>query len=121
MRLFRSFKSAISGIKEVLVKEVSFKLMLIVGLIVIFLMFYFPTKRLEKVALLTMIFAVLTLELINSTIERVLDFLEPKYNHTIKEIKDLTAGIVLVISIGAGLVGLVIFLPYFKDFFQKIF
>ena len=111
-KLHNSFKAAWSGLKDILIREKSFKIMLSIAVLVIITMFYFPTSRIEKVALLLMIFSVLILELINSVIERLLDFIHPLPNGQIKIIKDLMAAIVLVVSAGAAIIGLVIFLPY---------
>lgn len=86
--------------------------MAIAAFVVVFFMFYFPTTRMEKIALLLMIFSVLTLELINSTVERIMDLLHPHNGEGVKIIKDLMAAIVLVASLGAAIIGLVIFLPY---------
>jgi len=112
--LKQSFLSAISGIKETLVKETSFQIMCFITLLAFFLMFYFPTSRLEKVALLTVCFVVLTLELINSAIERLLDYFNIIFDTKIRIIKDLMAGIVLLVSIGAAIIGWLIFSPYLK-------
>jgi len=111
-KLKRSFIAAINGLKNTLVKERNFKIMFVIAILVIIAMFYFPTSRIEKVALLIMIFSVLVLELINSVIERLLDFSQPLPNDQVKIIKDLTAAIVLIVSVGAAIIGLVIFLPY---------
>lgn len=111
-KLSNSFKAAWNGLKDVLIKEKSFKIMLIIAFLVIAAMFYFPTSRIEKAALLIMIFSVLILELINSVIERFLDFLRPLPDEQIKTIKDLMAAIVLIVSAGAAVVGSVIFLQY---------
>ncbi len=108
-KLKNSLKAAFNGLKDTLIKEESFKIMLVIAVLVLAAMFYFPTSRLEKIALLLMIFSVLTLELINSVIERILDFLHPLPDEKIKIIKDLTAAIVLVASFGAAIIGLIIF------------
>ncbi len=111
-KLRKSFKAAFSGLKDVLIRERSFKIMTVIAFLTVGAMFYFPTSRIEKVALLVMIFSVLILELINSIIERLLNFLHPLPNGQVKIIKDLMAAIVLVVSIGAAIIGLVVFLPY---------
>lgn len=116
-KIRESFKAAFNGLKETLISERSFKIMLAAALLVIGAMFYFPTSRIEKVALLLMIFSVLILELVNSVIERLLDFLHPLPDSQIKIIKDLMAAIVLVVSVGAAIIGLVIFLPYLSRTF----
>ncbi|MEK7555382.1 MAG: diacylglycerol kinase family protein [Patescibacteria group bacterium] len=111
-KLKNSFIAAFSGLKDTLLEERSFKIMFITAFLVVATMFYFPTSRIKKVALLLMIFSVLILELINSIIERLLDFIHPFPNGQVKIIKDLMAAVVLVVSIGAAIIGLVIFLPY---------
>jgi len=107
-----SFKYAINGLKETLVFEKNFKLMLLFALIAVFLMFYFPTSRAEKAVIATAIFAVLTLELVNIVIERLLDFIQPQYDEQVRIIKDLMAAIVLLASLGAAVIGLIVFWPH---------
>ncbi len=86
--------------------------MLVAAVAVIFLMFYFPTTKFEKVGLLVAVFSVLTIELMNSTLERIMNFLHPEPDERIRVIKDLSAAIVLFASIGAAFIGTVVFWPY---------
>ena len=111
-RLLKSFRHALCGLRNALAWEQSLRIQLIISLIVIFLMFYFPTRRLEKVALILVIMGVLTLELINTIFERLSDILKPRAHHYIKDIKDIMAATVLVASIGALIIGLLILGPY---------
>ena len=113
-RLVKSIKAALSGFKHVLIFELNFKIMLVIALFVIGAMFYFPTTRIEKAILLVMIFAVLVLELVNSVIERVIDFVHIGHHEKIREIKDLMASIVLIVSLAAASIGILIFWPYLK-------
>lgn len=53
---------------------------------------------------------VISLELINTCIELICDFIEPKYNERIKDIKDISSGAVLMISICALVIAIVIFI-----------
>ena len=110
--IFLSFRTAWKGMKTVLVQEPSFKYMLLLAAITIGAMLYFPTSRTEKAVLLAMIFSVLILELINSAMERFLDFLQPAEDPPRQKIKDLIAAIVLLVSLGAAIIGFLIFLPY---------
>ena len=111
-KLINNFKYAINGLKEILVYEKNFRIMVLIALVIIIAMFYFPTNYFDKAILLTMIFSVLILELINNVIERIMDFLQPQYDERVKIIKDLMAAIVLLASFGAVIVGLTIFWPY---------
>ena len=108
-----SFKAAFRGFWRTLVFERTFKIMMSAAVLVTGAMFYLPTSRLEKIGLLTMIFAVLGLELVNSTIEKFLDFIKPEPSEKVRVIKDLMAAIVLLASLGAAVIGLIVFLPYF--------
>ncbi len=111
-RFERSIKAALSGFRHVLVFELNFKIMVIVALIIVAMMFYFHTTMLETAVLLVMIFAVLVLELINSVIERILDFVHIGHHEKIREIKDLMASIVLVVVFASAAIGILIFWPY---------
>ena len=105
-------KAATNGIKENLIFERNFKILLAIALIIFGLMFYFPTSRAEKAILSTAIFAVLTLEMVNIVIERLLDFVHPGHHEEVRIIKDLIAAIVLIASFGSAIIGLIVFWPY---------
>lgn len=109
-----SFRAAFHGFWHVLRCESSFKYMCAAAALVLGGMLYFRTSRQENVALLTMIFAVLALELINTAFERFLDFINPDHDERIGAIKDILAAIVLVVSCGAAVIGAVIFFPYLR-------
>ena len=52
------------------------------------------------------------MELINTIFEKVVDVLRPRIHHYAEVIKDIMAAAVLVSSIGAVIIGVLIFLPY---------
>ena len=56
---------------------------------------------------------VLAAEAVNSSIEALADLVSPGYNEAIKRTKDLAAGAVLILAIGAATIGCIIFLPKF--------
>ena len=111
-KLSDGLKAAFDGFKETLIHERIFKVMLLIAAIVIGAMFYFPTGPLERVVLLAAVFSVLVLELVNSVVERVMDFLSPEHSEQARIVKDLMAAIVLLASVGAVIIGLMIFVPY---------
>lgn len=117
MKLAPSFHAAFRGFWHVLRHESSFKYMCAAAIAVIAGMIVFGASRQENVALLTMIFAVLALELMNTAFERFLDFLNPGHDERIRAIKDVLAAIVLVVSCGAAVIGIIIFLPYLQKLF----
>ena len=73
----------------------------------------------QKVALFLVIFAVLAVELINTILERVVDILKPRVHPYAQLIKDVMAAAVLIASIGAVVIGTIIFYPYIKDLFLQ--
>ncbi len=111
-KLGASFKVAFRGLKITVQEEQSFRIQLILGVLILFLMFCFPLITLERAVLVLTIVLVLSLELINSQVERILDFLQPNHNMKVKRIKDIAAAAVLVACLGAVLIALFIFLPY---------
>ena len=80
---------AANGLRETLIHERNFKIMLGGIFAIVGTMFYLPTSRAEKAILSTAIFAVLTLEMVNIVIERLLDFLHPAHHEEVRVIKDL--------------------------------
>ena len=118
-RLGKSFKAAWNGLKDVLVFESTFRIMVVIAIFVIAAMLYFPTSRTEKAILLVMIFAVLILELLNSVIERIMDFVYIGHHEHVKEIKDLMASIVLVISFAALAIGTLVFWPHVAELIKN--
>jgi len=54
---------------------------------------------------------VLAAEAINSSIENLVDLINPDFNDKAGKIKDLAAGGVLLAAIAAALAGLLIFIP----------
>lgn len=120
-KIFKSFRCAFRGLKYVLKNEQNFQIEALVGIFVVALMFLFPTRALEKIALFIVIFVVLVIELVNSMFERVVDILKPRIHPYAQLVKDITAAAVLLSSIGAVIVGIIIFWPYFKNLFLQGF
>ena len=117
-KLFKSFHYAFRGLKYVLKNEQNFQIEILCGMLVVILMYLFPTSSLEKIALFIVVFAVLVIELINTIFERVVDILKPRVHPYARVVKDIMAAAVLLSSIGAVVVGVIIFYPYIKDLFR---
>lgn len=112
-RLFKSFHYASRGIMLAWKSEQSFRVQVCAALVVLLLIWWFAVPLWQAIALVLLIISVLTLELINSVLERFVDVFKPRLHHMVHDIKDLMAGAVLIASLGALIVGLLIFLPYF--------
>jgi diacylglycerol kinase len=109
--LQKSFQSAFRGLAIAFKEEQTFRIQASIGLVVLFLTFFLALRSWERVVLILLIISVLGLELINSQIERILDFTHLGFHPKIKRIKDLSAAAVLVVSLGAALGGVFILLP----------
>ena len=109
----RSFRFAFRGFWYVIKNEQNVRLHLLASLIVIVLMVYFQVSLWQAVILVLVMSLVLTLELINTIFEKMVDVLQPRIHHYVEVIKDVMAAAVLVSSIGAVIIGILIFAPYF--------
>jgi len=68
-------------------------------------------SSIEWLVILLCIGAVLSLEMLNSAIEKLCDMVHKDYHPTIKIIKDVAAGAVLLASIISVVIACIIFLP----------
>ncbi len=105
------FKFAWAGIKVAYQKEKNFRIHLIIGTSIILLSLMLKLNLLEWFIVLTAIVLVIVTELFNSVIERLIDYLKPETHIQAKEIKDLSAGAVLIVAIFAATIGSIIFIP----------
>lgn len=106
-----SFIHAGRGMKHAILKERNFRIKSIIAVLVVAAMFYFDVSSIRKLILLLTIGVVLVLELINTTIENLVDLIEPEFHQKAKIIKDVTAGAVLLVSIIAAIIGVIVFYP----------
>jgi len=113
-KLLNSFRAAFHGLKLV-IGEQTFRIMVLIALLAIFLMIYFEITFIEKLIIIFLIAVAIPLELINSQIEKVLNILKPDYDRKVKIIKDISAGAVLLFCLGSAIIGVFIFLPYFQE------
>jgi len=105
-KLIISFKNASRGVAYVFRNE------LIVGIVIVLLAWYLKVRRSEFLLLLLLIFSVLVLEILNSAVEKFVDILKPRLSFQIELVKDIMAAVVLITTVGAILLGIIIFWPY---------
>jgi diacylglycerol kinase (ATP) len=108
----QSFAHAFKGITHSLQTEVHMKLHFLAAVVVICAGFYFEVTTTEWALLIMCIVSVIGMELLNSSVEKLCDHLHPDRHETIGKVKDMAAGAVLVVSIGAAVVGGLIFWDY---------
>ncbi|MBM3204748.1 diacylglycerol kinase family protein [Candidatus Uhrbacteria bacterium] len=107
--LVQSFVHAWRGLRYTFTQERNFRIQVVIGLIVVAVMFLLPFAVWERVILLAVIMFVLVLELLNTSIEHLIDLVTPRLHQYVKEVKDVMAGAVLLASMFAAIIGAVIF------------
>ncbi|MBI5728952.1 MAG: diacylglycerol kinase [Candidatus Magasanikbacteria bacterium] len=112
-RLTQSFQDARRGLAHVFRAEQNFRLQVMAAALVLAVVFYFPLRQWETVVILLLIVMVLTMEILNTALERFTDLLKPRLHHYVGAIKDMMAAAVLVTSLGALIIGTIIVGPYF--------
>ncbi len=113
----RSFRFAFNGIKLLVTKEHNAWIHCFAAVCVLIAGVSLGLSRMEWVAVIIVIGAVLAAEAVNSSIEALADRVSPEYDEAIKRTKDLAAGAVLLTAIAAAAVGLIIFIPKIVSIF----
>ena len=99
-------------------RERNGKIQGIAALVVITAGFVFNIKKTEWMALLLCTGLVISLEMLNSAIERICNMYTTEFHPSIKIIKDIAAAAVLWSALVALAIGLLIFVPYFIKLLQ---
>ena len=107
----RSFKYAFNGLRVLLCKERNALTHLCIAVCVLAAGFVFRISTGEWIVIIFCIGFVFALELINTSIENMADFVSKEYHNLIRNAKDLAAGAVFVGAITAAIIGLIIFVP----------
>ena len=107
----KSFGFAFNGLKILILEEHNSRVHLVAAILVIIAGFFFQISILEWLAIILSIGFVITLEIINSAIENISNFISPEKHNSIKKIKDLSAAGVLISALTALIIGLIIFVP----------
>lgn len=109
--LFKSITYAFSGIKEAFIEEPNLRIHVLVATITVLLGLSLKLSEIEWVVIVLTISFVIILELLNTSLEAVTDFLSPKIHPKAKLAKDVAAGAVLLSAVSAIIIGVIIFLP----------
>lgn len=112
-KVVKSFFYALKGIWFTLKHERNFQIECAVAGAVVLLMLWLPLLNTERAILILTMTLVLSLELVNTALERVMDILKPRVHPYARVVKDVVAGAVMLASGAALLVGACIFSPYF--------
>lgn len=112
------FKFALNGLKQAVLLERNFRIHLISTFVVLVLSYILNLNRFEWIIVIFVIGLVLITELVNTAIERLIDYLKPEIHPEAKIIKDVAASIVLLAAAVAFAVGCIIFIPKLVSLFS---
>lgn len=110
-RTINSFKYAFNGLIDAYRTEQSVWIYIPVSLIVILAGFLLKISTFEWLIIILILGIILSLELINTALEAVVDLATEKYHPLAKKAKDTVSAAVLVFAITAVIIGLIIFIP----------
>ncbi|MDC3044504.1 diacylglycerol kinase family protein [Prochlorococcus sp. AH-736-B04] len=119
--VLKSFKYSFSGISYVLKTSRNFKIQLIFAFTSLMIGLLLQISQSNYVILMATIMSVLILEILNTSIESIVDLVVKKEFSSLAEIsKDTSAGAVLLASINSVIVAVYIFIPKIKLLFESI-
>lgn len=110
-KLALSFADSIKGLR-IFEHERNLLIQTVAGIVMLILMFVFPLLKTERIIILLLIGTVVSVEMFNTIIEKIIDHLHPHYHENIGLIKDAMAAIVLIVVIVSAIIGIWIFWPY---------
>jgi diacylglycerol kinase len=105
------FRYAFNGLMVAFRTQSSFRIHAITAGIVILAGLLLHIGLVDWILVSTAIMFVIVTELLNTSIEHVCNYIQPRYHKIIKIIKDVAAGAVLVAVLNAVVVGCLVFIP----------
>lgn len=118
-KLVNSFKYAIAGIITSFRKERNMKIHFLIMLVVIIAGIWLKISQQEWFLCIIWFSVVIAGELFNTAIETTVNLAMPYKNPKAKAAKDIAAGAVLVLAIGAAITGFMIFGPKIMNYIGK--
>lgn len=115
----KSVGHALDGIEYAINNERNIKIEILMGIIVSIAGFILKISLLEWLVLVLLIGTILSLELINTAIERCVDLVTKEYKELAKAAKDTAAGAVFIMSAFSIIIGIIIFLPKIIILFER--
>ena len=104
-----SFKLAVNGIFYLFFYHRNMRIIFLSGIAAFLLGVYYGLKNIELVALCITITLVFIAEIVNTSIELMIDMFTRKYHTLIKLLKDISAAVVLLACLNAIAVGYILF------------
>ena len=109
----KSVKYAFLGAVKLITTEHSIMVQFSLGIIMTIAGFYFHISASEWLFQTMAIGLVMSIEGLNTAVEKIADFIHPNYHERIGFIKDIAAGAVFFAALTAIAIGLIIYIPKF--------
>ncbi|SDH08055.1 diacylglycerol kinase (ATP) [Flavobacterium omnivorum] len=107
----KSVSYALKGALKLITTEHSVMVQFSLGILVTTAGFYFGITKTEWLFQTLAIGLVLSVEGLNTAVEKIADFIHPNYHERIGFIKDIAAGAVFFAAMTAIIIGLIIYIP----------
>lgn len=111
----KSFKYAILGAYKLVKTEHSIMVQFSLGIMVTIAGFYFDISKTEWLFQTMAVGLVLSIEGLNTAVEKIADFIHPDFHDKIGFIKDIAAGAVFFAALVAIAIGLIIYIPIIQN------
>ncbi|MGH2646675.1 MAG: diacylglycerol kinase family protein [Ginsengibacter sp.] len=121
MRFLKSFSYAWQGIKYCFRSEKNFRIELLLAFIAFLFAAVLNIAATEWLVILFCSALVLSLEIINTSIERLSNIISISFHSAIKLVKDMAAGAGFLVSLVSLIIACIIFLPKIEPFIKYFF
>lgn len=108
----KSVVFATKGAFKLLTTEHSIITQCIMALVLILAGFYFQISRIDWMFQVFAIGLILSIEGLNTAVEKIADFVHPDFHEKIGSIKDIAAGAVLFAAFASKIIIILIYYPY---------
>lgn len=112
---FSATKNALNGIIHAFKTEKNLRLDYLAGVLVLFISMFFDFTKTELICLIITIGFVIFAEMINSTVEYIVNLVKTEYDLNAKAAKDIAAGGVLIASIISVIVAYLLFVDKIRQ------
>ncbi len=116
--LIKSFGFAFEGVWYAIKYNQNLRIHFVIAILVIISSIIFDINPFEMGILGLMILLVISAEMINTAIEQMVDLITMEHRQEAKIAKDISAGMVLLTTIGSVIVGVLIFMPHIFRIFK---
>ena len=115
-----SFRRAIEGIILAYKTQPNLKIMIAFALLVFFCCWLLKLNKIELLIIVWTILVVFVAEMINTSIESMVDLITTEWKEDAKIAKDISSGMVLMAVSGSAIIGLLIFVPKILSYLSHL-